>query len=108
MESVSTRDLKRICKEYYHIGTDNNPLALSILQEKLGVTEFEVERDGSIRLFEKLEEVHTISKTLYEGGVVPTVLHMKEANLEQYYMNMVGGEENVEPDKGAKISNKKR
>jgi len=108
LESVSTRDLKRICKEYYHIGTDNNSLALTILQEKLGVTEFEVERDGSIRLFERLDEAHTISKTLYEGGVVPTVLHMNEANLEQYYMNMVGGEENVESDKGAKISNKKR
>ena len=100
--------MKRICKEYYHIGTDNNALALTILQEKLGVTEFEVERDGSIRLFERLEEVHTISKTLYEGGVVPTVLHMNEANLEQYYMNMVGGEENVEPDKGSKLSIKKR
>lgn len=108
LESVSTRDLKRICKEYYHIGTDNNSLALTILQEKLGVTEFEVERDGSIRLFERLDEVHKISKTLYEGGVVPTVLHMNEANLEQYYMNMVGGEENVEPDKGTKVSNKKR
>ena len=108
LESVSTRDLKRICKEYYHIGTDNNPLALTLLQEKLGVTEFEVERDGSIRLFERLDEVHKISKTLYEGGVVPTVLHMNEANLEQYYMNMVGGEENVEFDKGAKVSNKKR
>jgi ABC-2 type transport system ATP-binding protein len=108
LENVSARDLKRICKEYYHIGTDNNPLALTILQEKLGVTEFEVERDGSIRLFERLEEVHTISKILYEGGVVPTVLHMNEANLEQYYMNMVGGEEHVEPDKGSKLSIKKR
>ena len=107
LESVSARDLKRICKEYYHIGTNNNPLALTILQEKLGVTEFEVERDGSIRLFEQLEEVQTISKTLYEGGVVPTVLHMNEANLEQYYMNMVGGEENVESDKGTKLSIKK-
>jgi len=108
LQSVSTRDLKRICKEYYHIGTDNNALALTILQEKLGVTEFEVERDGSIRLFERLDEPHVISKTLYEGGVVPTVLHMNEANLEQYYMNMVGGEEHVEPDKGTKLSIKKR
>jgi len=108
LQSVSTRDLKRICKEYYHIGTDNNALALTILQEKLGISEFEVERDGNIRLFERLDEVHTISKTLYEGGVVPTVLHMNEANLEQYYMNMVGGEEHVEPDKGTKLSIKKR
>ena len=68
---------------------------------------FEVQ-DGSIRLFEKLEDVRAISKTLFEGGVIPTTLHMNEANLEQYYMNMVGGEENVEPDKGSKLSIKKR
>ena len=108
LENVSARDLKRICKEYYHIGTDNNSLALAILQEKLGMTEYEVERDGSIRLFEKLEDVRTISKTLFEGGVIPTTLHMNEANLEQYYMNMVGGEEDVEHSKGSKLSIKKR
>lgn len=108
LQSVSSRDLKRVCREYYHIGTDHNALALSILQEKLGIKEFEVERDGSIRLFERLEDARIISKTLYEGGVVPTVLHMNEANLEQYYMNMIGGEENVEPDKGSTLSIKKR
>ncbi len=108
LQSVSAGDLKRICKEYYHIGTDNNALALAILQQQLGLTEYEVEQDGSIRLFEKLDEIRDISKALYEGGVVPVTLHLKEANLEQYYMNMVGGEENVEPDKGSKLSIKKR
>ncbi len=108
LQSVSAGDLKRICKEYYHIGTDNNALALAILQQQLGLTEYEVERDGSIHLFERLDEIRNISKALYEGGVVPVTLQLKEANLEQYYMNMVGGEENVEPDKGSKLSIKKR
>ncbi len=108
LQIVSAGELKRICKEYYHIGTDDNALALAILQEKLGVTEYEVEQDGSIHLFEKLEDIKLVSKTLYEGGVVPTALYMNEANLEAYYMNMVGGEEHVEHNEGAPLSVKKR
>ncbi len=108
LQNVSARDLKRICKEYYHIHTDNNALALAILQEKLGVTTYEVERDGSIRLFEKLDNLKEVSKTLYEGGAIPLTLHMNEANLEQYYMNMVGEEADGEHNKVSKLSAKTR
>ena len=48
-----------------------------------------------------------VSKTLYEGGVIPLTLELTEANLEQYYMDMVG-EQNVESDESTKLSGKKR
>ena len=90
LQTVSARDLKHICKEYYHISTDNNSLALAILGDKLGITEAEVEKNGSIRLYEQLDNIREVSRTLYENGVIPLELGMHEANLEQYYMNMVG------------------
>ncbi len=90
LQTISAPDLKHLCKEYYHISTDNNPLALAILREKLGINEAEVEKDGSIRLYEQLDNIREISKTLFENGVIPTILNINEANLEQYYMNMVG------------------
>ncbi len=90
LQTISANELKHICKEYYHINTDNNPLALAVLSEKLGITQAEVEKDGSIRLYERLDEIREISKTLFENGVIPTTLNINEANLEQYYMNMVG------------------
>ncbi|MBQ7981817.1 MAG: ABC transporter ATP-binding protein, partial [Oscillospiraceae bacterium] len=92
LQAVSADELKKLCREYYHISTDNNSLAVAILQEKLGITQVEVEKDGSIRLYEQLDNMHEVSKTLFENGVVPVVLHINEANLEQYYMNMVGEE----------------
>ncbi len=90
LQTISANELKHICKEYYHINTDNNPLALAVLSDKLGITQAEVEKDGSIRLYERLDEIREISKTLFENGVIPTTLNINEANLEQYYMNMVG------------------
>lgn len=106
VQSVSANALKKLCREHYHIHTDNDAMALAILQERLGVTEYDVEEDGSIRLYEHLEGIREISKALYEGGVIPLSLGMREANLEQYYMDMVG-EQNVEYNKGTKLSNKR-
>ena len=81
------------CKEYFRIDTDNNSLAAAVLQDKLGITQFDVDKDGSIHLYERLEDIHSVSKTLFENGVVPVGLSLHEANLEKYYMNMVGGEQ---------------
>ncbi len=106
LQTVSAAELKKICREYYRIHTDNDPLALAILQDKLGITQFDVEKDGSIRLYEQFDDMRKISKTLYEGGVVPLLLGMNEANLESYYMNMVGGENNAEHHQSVESSDK--
>ncbi len=104
VQSVSADALKKLCREHYHIHTDNDAMALAILQNHLGVTECDVEEDGSIRLYEHLEDIREVSKALYEGGVIPLSLGMREANLEQYYMDMVG-EQNVEHNQSTKLSN---
>jgi len=105
IQSVSADELKKLCKEHYYVHTDNDAMALAILQERLGVTEYDVKEDGSICLYEHLEDIREVSKTLYEGGVVPLSLGMREANLEQYYMDMVG-EQNVEHNESTKLSDK--
>ena len=107
LQCISAEELKQICKETYYIHTDNDAVALAVLQDKLGVKEYDVEENGSIRLYEKLDELAVISKTLYEGGVIPLTLELTEANLEQYYMDMVG-EQNVESDESTKLSGEKR
>ena len=56
-------------------------------------------KDGSLRLFEKLDALPLISKTLYENGLVPVTLHMHEADLESYYMKLVG-DDNAEHSEG--------
>lgn len=107
VQEISAFELKKMCKEYYHIHTDNDAMALAILQEKLGVKDYDVEEDGSIRLYEQMNQIREVSKTLYEGGVIPLSLGVREANLEQYYMDMVGGK-NVEYNESNELSGEKR
>ena len=89
LQAVSAPELKKICRGYYHIHTDNDIVACQILKEKLGLTDFEIQKDGSIQLYESLEQIREISRTLYENQAIPLILHMSEVNLEQYYMNMI-------------------
>lgn len=92
-KAITAEELGKVCQEFYVINTDQNEKAVAILQEQLNVTQFEIAEDGSICLYEQLEDLKKISKTLYEGGVVPTELRMNEANLETFYMNMIEGNE---------------
>ena len=86
----SAEELRKECSDYFYIHTDNDPLAAAVLSEKLSVSQFDTDTDGSIRLWERLDDIRLISKTLYENGVIPLSMYVHEANLEQYYMNMVG------------------
>ncbi|MBQ8826964.1 MAG: ABC transporter ATP-binding protein, partial [Oscillospiraceae bacterium] len=92
IKNVSADELRVICKEHYVIDTDNNSLAAAVLEEKLGIEKFSVEKDGSIKLYERLDDIRLVSKTLFENGVIPTTLAIHEANLEEYYIDLVGEE----------------
>ena len=85
----TAEELRQACSEYYHIDTDNNEKASSILTRECGIERVEVLEDGSLRIFDKLDEIKNISKTLYENGIIPVELSRNEVNLEDYYMKMV-------------------
>lgn len=88
-QAITAEELKKKCEESYVIHTDNDEKALAILQAKIENLDFDVNDDGSIKVFGQLDNIRDISKFLYEGGVIPLELKINEANLEEYYMNMV-------------------
>ncbi len=85
----TAEELRKACSEYYHIDTDNNEKASAILTRDLGIERIEAMEDGSLRIYDGLEDIRNISKTLYENGIIPTELTLNEVNLEEYYMRMV-------------------
>lgn len=107
IQTVSNAELNRLCREFYRIDTDNNNLAAAILENKLGYSQFEIDNDGSIKLYEGLDDLKGISRTLFENGVTPVGLGINEANLEHYYMNLAG-DKNEESNKSSELSDKKR
>ena len=88
-DTLTAEELSAECREYYHIDTDDNERAGAILTKECGIERLEVLEDGSIRIYEGLDDIRRISKALYEGGVVPIQLARNESNLEDYYMKKV-------------------
>lgn len=97
--------------EYYHIHTDNDEVAASILTRQFAMEKMVVLEDGSIRIYEGLDRIREISKALYEGGVIPMELARNEVNLEDYYMRKVqlsdDGKADGETKKSSKDQDKK-
>ena len=103
VQKISAEELSRQCHEYYHIDTDNNAALSAMLENKLGISDFSVRKDGSVELYERIDEIRLISKTMFENGIIPTELHIHDANLEEYYMRLVG-DENAQRDESTDIS----
>lgn len=103
VQKISAEELSRQCHEYYHIDTDNNTMLPALLENKLGIKDFRVHKDGSVDLYERIDEIRLISKTMFENDIIPTEIHMHDANLEEYYMKLVG-EDNVQRDESAEVS----
>lgn len=102
IRKITAEELKRECHEYFRISAADNTMLPAVLQNQLGITDFSTERDGSVRLYERTGEIALISRTLYENGIIPVEMHMHDANLEQYYMNLVG-DTDVQCHEGADI-----
>ncbi len=92
-QSLSAEELKKICREGCFIHTDDDTRAFSVMTEKLGLTQLE-QTDGGILLYERLDDIRSVSKTLFENDVIPVTLSPKDANLEEYYINMAGDKGN--------------
>lgn len=103
MKKISANELRNECHDYFLIHTDNDSLVPAVLQNKLDITDIHVEKSGAVRVYEKTDDLRLISKTLYDNGIIPIELHMHDANLEQYYMNLVG-EEDVQHNQGSDVS----
>jgi ABC-2 type transport system ATP-binding protein len=88
-DTLTAEEPSQECSEYYHIDTDNNELASSILTKDCGINKLEVMEDGSMRIYEGFNDMRRISKALYDGGVIPIQLARNEVNLEDYYMKKV-------------------
>ena len=70
---------------------DDAPRAAALLERQLGYRDFEVLPGGSIRLYEGLETPERVTRLLVEQGVSLAGMEHRGANLEDYFLNLMGG-----------------
>ncbi|MDP4091448.1 MAG: ATP-binding cassette domain-containing protein [Bacillota bacterium] len=95
VEQISAKDLEEKCKSCLVVKVDNAEKAAVILEKQLGCKRFEVLGGNEIRIFDLMDKPEVVSKALIENGVLLYVLNQIGANLENYFIDLIGGSKNV-------------
>ena len=91
LESISEADLREKCRECLELTVDDAPRAARVLEEQLGTRDYEVLPGNQLRLYAFLDDPQTVNRTLLEQGVGLISAQQKDSNLEDYFLNLIGG-----------------
>ena len=91
LEEISAQTLHDKCRTCLRLSVDDAPRAAMLLQTGLGTDNFEVLPGSVIELYDHLDRPQEVSGTLVAGGVAILAMEQKSADLEAYFLNLIGG-----------------
>lgn len=91
LKQITATELSEECKRHIKLKTDDTKKTVTVLEEQLKIKNFSIYPDNFIRVYEKLEETYTISKTLSSNGIVVEEISVQGEELETYFENLIGG-----------------
>ena len=91
LEQITARALEEKCRACIEVGVEDPSAASLVLEQRLGTRDYEVLSGGILRLYSFLDQPQTVAKVLVEGGVALRSLESRGANLEDYFLSMIGG-----------------
>lgn len=95
VEEISAKDLKDKCKHHLLVKVDDAKKAAIILEKNLGYNSYEILENERIKIYKGLDEPQLVNKLLVEGNVGVYSLEKVSENLEEYFINLIGGDINV-------------
>ena len=91
IEEITAKQLSEKCRQYIDLKVDNTARAVILLERELGINDYEVLEDSNIKVFSNLDNVGEINSLLSRSGIIVESISVKGENLEEYFMNKVGG-----------------
>src|SRR5699024_6585191 len=90
-EELTLKELDEKCRQHLKIKVDDVTKGATVLESDLGLTDFEIMPDGTINLYQHLDDVRRVAKTLTDNGLVIEHFARAGASLELYCAMLVGG-----------------
>lgn len=91
VEHLSAAQLEEKCRRSLKLRVDNTGRAAVVLQNKLNCSRFSVLQNGEIRVDDFLDTPEIVVKALVEDGVMVSEATQAGLNLEEYFIELVGG-----------------
>ena len=95
IEEISDQELNERCKRHIAIKATDPQKALLVLEEKLHTENFKLMPDGTIRLYDYLDDLEKVAAVLSDAHILVTGLSVSGDTLEDYFLSKIGGSENV-------------
>ncbi len=91
LEQISAKALSEKCRACLELGVEDAAKAAQVLEQSLDIRDYEVLPSNVIRLYSHLNEPARVTQVLVSGGVALRAIEQKGANLEDYFLAMIGG-----------------
>ncbi|MGN0622974.1 MAG: ATP-binding cassette domain-containing protein [Oscillospiraceae bacterium] len=94
VQELSREELAAKCSERIELKTNDVSKACVVL-EKMGIKDLKVVDKSCVHIYERLDEVNSITVSLVEGKVDILGISVVNENLEDYFLGLTGGAENA-------------
>ena len=91
IEEITAKQLSEKCRQYIDLKVDDTARAVILLERELGISDYEVLEDSNIKVFSNLDNGGEVNSLLSRSGIIVESISVKGENLEEYFMNKVGG-----------------
>lgn len=91
IEEITAKQLAEKCRQYIDLKVDDAARAVTLLERELGINDYEVLEDSKIKVFSNLDNVGEVNSILSKAGIIVESISVKGENLEEYFINAVGG-----------------
>ena len=91
LEQITAKALEEKCRACIEAKVDNASQAALVLEQQLGIRDYEVLPGNVLRIYSSLDAPQRVTQALVEGGVALQGIESRGANLEDYFLAMIGG-----------------
>lgn len=91
IEEITAKQLSEKCRQYIDLKVDDTARAVILLERELGISDYEVLEDSNIKVFSNLDNIGEVNSLLSRSRIIVESISVKGENLEEYFMNKVGG-----------------
>jgi ABC-2 type transport system ATP-binding protein len=93
IKEISSKQLHLECRSYLHLKVNSISNISSILEKDLNVSDYEFLQDNTLKIYDKTN-LENLSLILSKYNISIYELFRKEESLEDYFSNLIGGDNN--------------
>lgn len=95
LEQLSSEELSNKCRKSLAIKVSDTAKAAAIIERELGSSEYEILNDNEIKLYDLMNVPEKVSKVLINNNIMLYSMSSEGVNLENYFINLIGGGHNA-------------